>query len=161
MADNLILCVGNSMMGDDGAGPLLAEKLCGHPIPGWRVIDGGSSPESYAHQIRDLRPDKLLIVDATEMGLEPGEMRIIDERDIAELFIVTTHNLPLSYLIAQLREDVADITFIGIQPAIVAFYAPMMQPVKEAVEALYQRLHHWQEDGGIPRLAVPDDEVMR
>ncbi|BET81897.1 hydrogenase maturation peptidase HycI [Edwardsiella anguillarum] len=147
------------MMGDDGAGPLLAEKLCGHPIPGWQVIDGGSSPESCAHTVRELRPQKLLIVDATEMGLEPGEIRIIDERDIAELFIVTTHNLPLSYLIAQLREDVDDITFIGIQPAIVAFYAPMMQPVKEAVETLYQRLHRWGDDGGIARLTVPSGEI--
>ncbi len=25
---DVLLCVGNSMMGDDGAGPLLAEKSC-------------------------------------------------------------------------------------------------------------------------------------
>lgn len=155
---NLLLCVGNSMMGDDGAGPLLAEKVTDHPIAGWAVIDGGTSPESYSHAIREMKPEHLIIVDATEMGLEPGEIRIIDEKDIAELFIVTTHNLPLSYLIEQLREDVPDITFVGIQPAIVAFYAPMMQPVKDAVETVYQRLNNWGDQGGFELLVAYEDE---
>ena len=155
---NLLLCVGNSMMGDDGAGPLLAEKVIAHPVEGWAVIDGGTSPESYSHAIREMKPERLIIVDATEMGLEPGEIRIIDEKDIAELFIVTTHNLPLSYLIEQLREDVPDITFVGIQPAIVAFYAPMMQPVKDAVDTIYQRLSHWGEQGGFELLVACEDD---
>ena len=45
---DVLLCVGNSMMGDDGAGPLLAEKCAAAPKGHWVVIDGGSAPDTTA-----------------------------------------------------------------------------------------------------------------
>ena len=94
--------------------------------------------------IRELRPTRLLIVDATDMGLNPGEIRIIDPADIAEMFMMTTHNMPLNYLIDQLKEDIGEVIFLGIQPDIVGFYYPMTQPIKDAVETVYQRLEGWE-----------------
>ena len=88
---DVLLCVGNSMMGDDGAGPLLAEMCAAKPQGGWVVIDGGSAPENDIVAIRELNPSRLLLVDATDMGLNPGEIRIIDPDDIAEMFMMTTH----------------------------------------------------------------------
>lgn len=149
---DVLLCVGNSMMGDDGAGPLLAE-MCAAQQPGtWLVIDGGSAPENDVVAIRELRPDRLLIVDATDMGLNPGEIRIVDPDDIADLFMMTTHNMPLNYLVDQLKEDVGEVIFLGIQPDIVGFYYPMTPLVKEAVETVYQRLDGWQGQGGFAAL---------
>ncbi|EHF5062131.1 hydrogenase maturation peptidase HycI, partial [Enterobacter hormaechei] len=126
---DVLLCVGNSMMGDDGAGPLLAEKCAANPPGSWVVIDGGSAPENDVVAIRELRPDRLLIVDATDMGLNPGEIRLIDPDDIAEMFMMTTHNMPLNYLVDQIKDDVGEVLFLGIQPDIVGFYYPMTQPV--------------------------------
>ncbi len=80
---DVLLCVGNSMMGDDGAGPLLAEMCAAKPAGEWRVIDGGSAPENDVAAIRDLRPARLLLVDATDMGLNPGEIRVVNPDDIA------------------------------------------------------------------------------
>ncbi|MGP3590830.1 hydrogenase maturation peptidase HycI [Vagococcus sp. WN89Y] len=149
---DVLLCVGNSMMGDDGAGPLLAE-MCAAKMPGrWLVIDGGSAPENDVVAIRELRPARLLIVDATDMGLAPGEVRVIDPDDIAELFLMTTHNMPLNYLIDQIKEDVGEVIFLGIQPDIVGFYYPMTEAVKSAVGRVYQCLDNWQGDGGFGRL---------
>ncbi|WP_337261975.1 MULTISPECIES: hydrogenase maturation peptidase HycI [unclassified Serratia (in: enterobacteria)] len=151
---NVLLCVGNCMMGDDGAGPLLAELCTKTPPAGWTVVDGGAAPENDIGFIRELRPERLVIVDATDMGLAAGETRAIDENEIAELFIMTTHNLPLSFLIDQLRPSVPDITFIGIQPEVVAFYYPISSAVQQAVARLHQRLHDWLPDGGYPRLTT-------
>lgn len=137
---NALLCVGNSMMGDDGAGPRLAERCAEQPLPGWTVVDGGAVPENDIGFLRQLRPAQLVIVDATDMGLPPGEMRILDERDIGEMFIMTTHNLPLTFLMEQLRADIPQITFIGIQPEVVAFYWPMSAAVEQAVSHLHQLL---------------------
>ncbi|VTM58575.1 coenzyme F420 hydrogenase maturation protease [Klebsiella pneumoniae] len=106
---DVLLCVGNSMMGDDGAGPLLAEMCAANPAGQWVVIDGGSAPENDIVAIRELRPERLLIVDATDMGLNPGDIRIIDPDDIAEMFMMTTHNMPLNYLVDQLKEDVGEV----------------------------------------------------
>ncbi|WP_413507074.1 hydrogenase maturation peptidase HycI [Serratia proteamaculans] len=151
---DVLLCVGNCMMGDDGAGPLLAELCAGNPPAGWIVIDGGAAPENDIGHIRELRPDRLVIVDATDMGLAAGETRVIDEKDIADMFIMTTHNLPLNFLIDQLRETVPEITFIGIQPEVVAFYYPIGAAVQQAVIRLHQRLHDWPINGGYSPLVV-------
>lgn len=144
-----LLCVGNSMMGDDGAGPRLAEICAEHPLSGWTVVDGGAAPENDIGFLRELRPDYLVIVDATDMGLAPGEMRIIDENDIGEMFMMTTHNLPLTFLIQQLREDIPQITFVGIQPDVVAFYYPMSPVVEQAVSRLHQLLPRLETGLGI------------
>ena len=139
---DVLLCVGNSMMGDDGAGPLLAEKCAAAPKGNWVVIDGGSAPENDIVAIRELRP---------------GEIRIIDPDDIAEMFMMTTHNMPLNYLIDQLKEDIGEVIFLGIQPDIVGFYYPMTQPIKDAVETVYQRLEGWEGNGGFAQLAVEEE----
>ncbi|MGS9183945.1 hydrogenase maturation peptidase HycI, partial [Salmonella enterica subsp. enterica serovar Infantis] len=88
--------------------------------------------------------------------LNPGEIRIIDPDDIAEMFLMTTHNMPLNYLIDQLKEDVGEVMFVGIQPDIVGFYYPMTQPSKDAVNIVYQRLEGWQGPGGFAALDAPE-----
>lgn len=145
---NLMLAVGNSMMGDDGAGPMLFDLMEANPIDGWQAINGGSSPESVSHQVRALKPQRLLIVDAADIGLAPGEIRIIDPDDIAEIFIMSTHNLPLNFLIDQLKEDIEEIIFLGIQPDLVGFYMPMNEKVISAVQQVYAALPQWQGLGG-------------
>ncbi|PVZ87814.1 hydrogenase maturation peptidase HycI [Serratia sp. S1B] len=137
---NVILTVGNSMMGDDGAGPMLADLMTEQPIDGWVVINGGSAPENVTHQIHALRPQKVVVVDATDMELAPGEVRIIDPDDIAEMFIMSTHNMPLNFLIDQLRNDIEEVIFLGIQPDVVAFYFPITEKVSQAVQRVYRQL---------------------
>lgn len=106
-AKNVMLAVGNSMMGDDAAGPMLSDLMEANPVDGWIAVNGGSAPENVAHQVRALKPERLLIVDAADIGLNPGEIRIIDPDDIADMFIMSTHNLPLNFLIDQLKEDLS------------------------------------------------------
>lgn len=140
MNKRLVLTVGNSMMGDDAAGPVLAQMMQQAPVKGWQVLDGGSAPENNVHQIREIHPDDVVIVDAAEMGLAPGEIRILSEQAVAAQFIMTTHNLPLVYLIQLLKEFVPNVTFIGIQPETVAFVCPMSPQVRHAVATLYGQL---------------------
>jgi hydrogenase 3 maturation protease len=137
---DVVLTVGNTMMGDDAAGPMLAARLRNAPAPGWEAVDGGSAPENVMHRVRALAPERVLVVDATDMGLAPGEIRRVDDRFIAENFIMTTHDMPVSYLIASLRESVAQVHFLGIQPAVVAFGYPVSPEVARSIEAIHRHL---------------------
>lgn len=141
---HVVLAVGNNMMGDDGAGPLLYDMMTKNPIADWYAIDGGSAPENSVHQVRELKPELLVLVDAADMELDPGQIRIIDADSIAEMFIMSTHNLPLNFLIDQLKEDIPQVIFIGIQPSIVSFAFPMTNEVKQAVETVYHSIANWQ-----------------
>ncbi|AGH82383.1 hydrogenase 3 maturation protease [Psychromonas sp. CNPT3] len=138
--EKVILTVGNSMMGDDGAGPCLAQKMMTLPIEGWVVIDGGTIPEDNIHILRRLQPKMLVLVDAAEMSEKAGTVRIIDPDTIADMFIMSTHSLPLNFLLDELKLFIPRVEFIGVQPAIVAFSFPMTEMVKSAVEEIYQAL---------------------
>jgi hydrogenase 3 maturation protease len=142
LTEQVILTVGNGMMGDDAAGPLLSTLLQQSPAPGWQVVHGGSAPENVLHHVRAIEPQRVLVVDATEMELAPGEVRLIDDRTIVEQFIITTHDMPLSFLMAALRESVPEVHLLGIQPSLVAFGYPMSPAVHAAVTDIHARLRN-------------------
>ena len=58
MNENVILTVGNTMMGDDGAGPYLAQLCSENSLPNWSALDGGSAPENLVHQITAMKPKR-------------------------------------------------------------------------------------------------------
>jgi hydrogenase 3 maturation protease len=109
----LILCIGNRNGGDDAIGPYVAEKL--ESDKNIDVIDCGTVPENYTSVVKRYNPKQLVIIDAVEMNLTPGEMRIIPKEKIGRMHI-STHSIPLSVLMDYLEKYVKNIFFIGIQP---------------------------------------------
>ncbi|MEW5867660.1 MAG: hydrogenase maturation peptidase HycI [Chloroflexota bacterium] len=145
MKNKLVLTVGNGMMGDDAAGALLAIIIEKYPLEQWDVINGGAAPENHVHRIREMAPERVLIVDAADMDLPAGAVRRIGAERIADPFLLTTHSLPLTFLIQALQEFVPQVDMLGIQPEIVAFGYPMSAPVKRAVEEIYASLKNGAE----------------
>ena len=140
MKKKLIVTVGNQMMGDDAAGPLLAQTMQRTPVDNWDVLDGGAAPENCLYMIREMAPEQVLVVDATDMDLTPGEIRLIGVDKIEDPFLMSTHTLPLSYLMQSLREFVTKVDLVGIQPQVVAFGYPLSAEVKQAVGEIYEGL---------------------
>mgnify|MGYP003088948554 FL=1 len=140
------------MMGDDGAGPYLYQLLSENPLPNWTALDGGSAPENVAHIVRELNPKLLLIFDAADMELAPGKIRIIEKDAIAEMFFMSTHNMPLNFLIEQLEQDIEKIVFVGLQPDLVSFGFPMTDTVKDSVQFMYDFLKDGRDLAEIPVL---------
>jgi hydrogenase 3 maturation protease len=90
-----------------------------NPVGEWVVIDGGSARKTtsspfanYAREPADRRCHRY--------GLNPGNP-LVDPDDIAEMFMMTTHNMPLNYLIDQLQEDVGEVIFSGFSRISSAF----------------------------------------
>ena len=140
MKKKLVLTVGNQMMGDDAAGPLLAQRMQRVPLDNWELLDGGATPENVLYSIREMNPDQVLVIDAADMDLTPGEVRLISTEKLEDPFLMTTHTLPLSYLVESLREFVPQVDLVGIQPQIVAWGYPVSKEVKQAVEQVYEDL---------------------
>jgi hydrogenase 3 maturation protease len=110
---NMLLGVGNTWNGDDGIGPWVAQQL---QDENWGTIDCGTAPESFTSSIKKAAPCCLVIVDAAEMNLPAGEMRIIPKEKIDESCLLSTHSLPLSMIITYLEEAATMIVLVGIQP---------------------------------------------
>lgn len=146
MNKNLVFTVGNDLMGDDAAGPLLARRLEESPLTAWNVLDGGNTPENYIYKIREIQPQHVVIVDTADMDLHAGEVRHIDQEAIGSLFLMTTHSLPLSFLMDAISEFVPHVELIGIQPKTVAFGYPVSPEVSQAVEQVYMWLKRRKRD---------------
>jgi hydrogenase 3 maturation protease len=153
MKKNLVVTVGNDMMGDDGAGPMLARKIEDAPLQDWDLLDAGNVPENFLHRIREMRPKRVIIVDAADMDLAPGEIAVVDKDGIAGLFLMTTHTLPLTYVMEAIAEFVPTVGLIGIQPELVAFGYPVSPQVGQAVERVYA----WLERNGETVDGMPID----
>jgi len=125
---NILLGVGNPLLGDDGAGCFVAEKFFKE---GWKCYNCETTPENFTGIIRREKPEKVLIIDAADMGINPGELRIIPKARIEDAGI-GTHQLPLSHLIIYLESLAEEVIFIGIQigkPDICGYYYLSGSPV--------------------------------
>jgi len=118
-----VVGVGNTMMGDDGYGAVLADrvknKIAAH------VINAGTTPENHVREIRDSNPDVILIVDAADFGGVPGELRIFGRKDIS-LCGLSTHDASLGLFFEFLeRQTHATVYMLAVQPGRSILHTPM------------------------------------
>ena len=128
--DLLVMCIGNREGGDDAVGPYIADKLKESDIA---VIDCGIVPENYTSCVKNSNLDLVIIVDAADMNLKPGEIRIIPKENVGVAHI-STHGIPISVLINYLGQYVKNIVFIGIQPKTMS--GKMSKVVKKSADKL-------------------------
>jgi len=133
----LVLTVGNELRSDDGLGPYLASLLQeAMEERGHLVINAGTVPENFTGKIRSERPSHILIVDAVEMREEPGTVRLIERDSISE-YSISTHAMPLSFLVRYLEDQGAyRIALMGVQPENLEFGTGLSPAVEDAVHDL-------------------------
>lgn len=69
---------GNVLRGDDGFGVVVAQHLLDGPVPpGVRVLEIGIGGIHLVQELLD-GVDGLVVVDAVELGREPGEVMVLD-----------------------------------------------------------------------------------
>lgn len=133
-----VVGVGHEFRGDDFAGPAAARAVLERVPPGGDVLvlDAGAAPESFTGPLRRFAPDLIVILDAADMGMEPGGIGWIDPDEVADVG-GPTHALPLPLFAAFLGASLGcPVRILGIQPAADDFDTPLSGPVQAAVEAL-------------------------
>lgn len=114
----IVLGVGNELKSDDGIGPFIIRELKEENLENENMlcIDAQTVPENFTGKIRKENPTHLIIVDACLMDSKPGEMRIVDSDDFADIGI-STHSMSLSFFVKYLEKDTdLKIIFVGIEP---------------------------------------------
>ena len=114
----IVLGVGNELKSDDGVGPFIIKKLIDDNIENENLIliNAETVPENFTGKIRKEQPSHVLIVDACLMGAQPGNIKIVDKDDFANIGI-STHSVSLSYFVNYLeRDNDFKVIFVGIEP---------------------------------------------
>ena len=137
MSVRVLLGVGNRFRGDDGAGSYAAELI--NRKKGWIGVDGGMTPENFTGLVKEYAPDEVVIVDAAELGLKPGEFRELGEEEIPKACL-STHGMPLSLLVSYLKNQGIKVKVVGIQTKTVSDKTELSKEVKAGVEKLVTEL---------------------
>ena len=103
-------------------------------------INGGSVPENFTGLIKKINPSHIIIIDASLMNKEAGEINIVNKDNIVDISI-STHSMSLSYLIKYLQlEKEYDILFIGIEPEIMDLSFELSSKIKNSSDMLIRLL---------------------
>ena len=103
-------------------------------------INGGSVPENFTGLIRKIDPSHIIIIDASLMNMEAGEVNIVNKDNIVDISI-STHSMSLAYLIKYLQlEKEYDILFIGIEPEIMDLSFELSPKIKDSSDMLIKLL---------------------
>jgi len=130
----VIIGIGNTLKGDDGAGPLVCEQLSGKVCA--ELIDTGTVPENYIQTIIKKAPQNLLIIDAIDFGASAGTINIFKPEQLNSL-VLSTHTLsPRLFVDMVCREIKVDVYFVGIQPAQIQLGQPQSAQVSQAIQWL-------------------------
>ena len=103
-------------------------------------INGGSVPENFTGLIKKLNPSHIIIIDASLMNKEAGEINIVNKDNIVDISI-STHSMSLAYLIKYLEQEKEyDILFIGIEPEVMDLSFELSSKIKESSDMLIKLL---------------------
>ncbi len=130
-----IVGVGQTLRGDDGAGPAVIHHLVANleSADNLLLVDAAHAPENTLGPIIRFRPTVVLFVDALRAGQPPGTILWLPAT-AADAAGGSTHTLPLSVLAAFITAETGASAFvIGIQPATTDFGAELSPAVARAV----------------------------
>jgi len=129
-----IVCIGNTLKGDDGAAIVLYQKLAGKIKA--ELIDAGAVPENYIQRIIKSEPQMILLIDAVDFGGSAGQVQIFAAEQIPEV-ACSTHVMSLRFFADMLKQESnPKILLVGIQPQQLGLGSGLSRPVVEAVEKL-------------------------
>jgi hydrogenase 3 maturation protease len=138
VSDLQVWGVGNALLGDDAVGCRVAELLAERGIS---AVDCGMTPENYVPALSKNPPRVLLIVDAVDMGLPPGEYRKLPLKEL-DAAADSSHGVPLSLLLSPFAE-LFEIVVLGVQPASLCLGASLSEPVEEAARRIAEWISDW------------------
>ncbi len=152
--DTLVLGIGNLLWADEGFGIRAVEALdAGYAFaPEVRLMDGGTQGMFLLPWVRSAQ--RLLIFDAIDFGLEPGELRVIrDERVPSYMGAkkVSMHQTGFQEVLAAAQLMGASpqrLALVGVQPECLDDYGGSLRPrvharIPEAVERALAVLRDW------------------
>lgn len=150
----LVLGIGNVLWADEGFGTRAVEVLhAAYELPpDVGVMDGGTQGIFLLPYVRGA--SRLLIFDAIDFGLEPGELRLIRDDDVPSYMgakKVSMHQTGFQEVLssARLLGDIPQsLALIGVQPVLLDDYGGSLQPqvkarIPEAIGLAVDVLREW------------------
>jgi len=141
----LVMGIGNILRGDDGIGAAVIDALQGDALPEHiDLLDAGTPGFELVLIMQDY--DYVVVVDAADMGYEPGEWRMFTPDEVklqaGDLYLRgTLHYAGLAEALnlgEALGTLTAKIDIIGVQPATIDWQQGLSDPVAMTIAPICQ-----------------------
>ena len=132
-----IVGIGNILRGDDGLGPKFIELLSARQWKSVNLFDCGTAPENYIFSILVTSCDTVVLIDAADLGGQPGEIKVLGLDEIKGISF-STHN-PSPRLFTDLLKtgkDDLNIFVVSIQPKTTNLGEGLSEDVLKSLNAL-------------------------
>lgn len=139
----LVIGCGNVLIGDDGFGPAVIKYLSENsPVPeDVGLVDAGTGIRALLFNIilSQSRPEKIIIVDAIDVGRKPGEVFEVSLENIPAIKSddFSMHQIPTSNMLRELRDEckvAVEVIAVQVQALPNEVKSGLSAPVSEAVK---------------------------
>ena len=131
-----IAAMGNIIRGDDGLGPKLIEFLKVRKVKAG-LFDCGTAPENYIFPMLGSLCDTLILIDAANMGIEPGLIRVLGVEDVSNVSFSTHSPSPRLFIdLLKMGKEDLNIFIISVQPKDTSLGVPMSEEVLNGLKVL-------------------------
>lgn len=139
MTGTTVLGIGNTMMGDDGVGVVIARRLAARPLAAGVTVTERANAEMGLIRYF-MGSDRLFLVDALDVGAVPGSVFRFDpdEAGVTGLRSNNIHGMGVGFLITNAR-------LAGASPDVV-IYGVQVGDIRPAPDALSPRVRRAVDD---------------
>ena len=137
--------VGNLLLSDEGAGLRVVERLVTtHDLPDQvTVLDGGTLGLDLLHYLDGV--DDLLIIDAVEMGEQPGTILRMEDDEVPSFLSLkmSPHQIGIPDMLfaARLRDLYpSNVVLWGVQPGLLDLGLELSPPVAAQIDVLVENV---------------------
>jgi hydrogenase 3 maturation protease len=133
----VILGVGAELKADDALGIIIAgklkKKLDNKKFENLKIYIGNTAPENFTGEIKNFKPDHLLVIDACDLNQEPGCVMLIDP-DVINGISFSTHMLPLKIMLEYLKKEIEfKISIFGVQVSNLDYDGKISSAIKKTI----------------------------
>jgi hydrogenase maturation protease len=143
MKATLVLGLGNTLLGDEGVGVHVAQRLrAGYCFPQTtQVMDGGTLGLDLLPYVEDA--DRLVVIDAIQMDVEPGTVIRLEGEEVPAFLSlkVSPHQMGLPDILAAAKlrgRSPGELVLWGVQPGVIDTSLELSPVVASQVDALVE-----------------------
>ncbi len=112
-----VVGIGNIIRGDDALGPKFIEILKSRSLESVSLFDCGTAPENYIFPILSSSCDTVMLVDAADLKVAPGSIRIFDLDEITNVSFSTHNPSPRLFIdLLTTGKESLNIFVVSVQP---------------------------------------------
>jgi hydrogenase 3 maturation protease len=137
----VIAGIGNPFRKDDYVGVKIVKKLENKTGKNVILIQAETVPESYIQKITRFKPTHMLIIDAGLIGMQPGNSKMVDPKQLLRKTAISTHTLPLGVFCDYIAKTAGTkVSLLVIQPEDTGFGEGLTQTLKTTAKQLAELL---------------------